>query len=287
MTGFHVGDRVAAFHVMGQPYGSFAEYAVAPSTTTFHIPAKTSFEEAATIPLAAMTAVVGLFDRLGLPEPWQQGKHDGKPAKNATVREPRPGPLLVYGAASAVGAFTIQLAKRAGIGPIVAVAGKGIPFVESMLDKSAGDAVIDYRKGDDAVVSDVKAALGGKKLYYCYDAISEHGSFDNASKILEQPGGKITVVLPNGDFSSIPATIERTLTYVGDVHTTQTDLGYAWYRLFSKGLSEGWLKPHPVEVVKGGLDGVEPALKNLKAGRASAVKYVFRIAETPGAGASK
>ena len=41
---FHVGDRVAAFHQMQAPHGSYAEYAVAPSHTTFHIPEKTSFE---------------------------------------------------------------------------------------------------------------------------------------------------------------------------------------------------------------------------------------------------
>ena len=284
VTEFHIGDRVSAFHTMGKPYGSFAEFAIAPANTTFHIPAKTSFEDAATVPLAAMTAVVGLFDRLGLPEPWQQGRQDGKPGKDAKETGPRAGPLLVYGAASAVGAFAIQLAKRANIGPIIGVAGKGIPFVESLLDKSAGDAVIDYRKGDEAVVSGIKAALpAGKKLYYCYDAVSEKGSFNNAAKVLEQQGSKITLVLPGADYSAIPAEIEKSVTYVGDVHSTQTDLGFAWFRLFGKGLAEGWLKPHPVEVVKGGLGGVSTGLKNLKDGKASAVKYVFKVSETPGA----
>ena len=66
MTEFKVGDRVAAFHEMMKPHGSFAEYSIAEAHTTFHIPEKTSFEEAATIPLAAMTAAVGLvrFSRL-------------------------------------------------------------------------------------------------------------------------------------------------------------------------------------------------------------------------------
>jgi NADPH:quinone reductase len=60
VTDFKVGDRVAAFHEMMKPHGSFAEYAIAWEKSTFHIPEKTSFEEAATIPLAAMTAAVGL-----------------------------------------------------------------------------------------------------------------------------------------------------------------------------------------------------------------------------------
>lgn len=41
---FKPGDRVAAFHQMMAPGGSYAEYAVSWSHTTFHIPKKTSFE---------------------------------------------------------------------------------------------------------------------------------------------------------------------------------------------------------------------------------------------------
>src|SRR4051794_25133817 len=38
VVGFHKGDRVAAFHEMKAPHGAFAEYAIAPYYTTFHIP---------------------------------------------------------------------------------------------------------------------------------------------------------------------------------------------------------------------------------------------------------
>ena len=41
---FKPGDRVAAFHQMGAPGGSYAEYAVSWAHTTFHIPKKISFE---------------------------------------------------------------------------------------------------------------------------------------------------------------------------------------------------------------------------------------------------
>ena len=271
VTEFRAGDRVAAFHRMREPHGSFAEYALAPAITTFHIPSKTSFEEASTIPLAAMTAAIGLFVRLGLPEPWSQGREDGKAGAPA-------GPLLVYGAASAVGAFTIQLAKHANIGPIVAVAGRGIPFAQSLLGKD--DTIVDYRKGDESVVSEIKAALKGQSLKYTFDAISEKGSFVNASKVME--GGKITLVLPGKDYSDIPSSIERSITYVGESYVKQTDFAHAWFRLFTKGLQEGWLKAHPTEVVKGGLEGVEQALNDLKNGKNSGLKYIFRIADTPG-----
>ena len=41
---FKEGDRVAAFHQMMAPGGSYAEYAVSFDHCTFHIPKKTSFE---------------------------------------------------------------------------------------------------------------------------------------------------------------------------------------------------------------------------------------------------
>jgi NADPH2:quinone reductase len=46
VTEFKPGDRVAAFHEMMTPHGSFAEYAIAWPHTTFHIPKHTSFEGA-------------------------------------------------------------------------------------------------------------------------------------------------------------------------------------------------------------------------------------------------
>lgn len=42
---FKPGDRVAAFHTMQSPGGAFAEYGLAESCTTFHVPEGTSFEE--------------------------------------------------------------------------------------------------------------------------------------------------------------------------------------------------------------------------------------------------
>jgi len=44
VTEFKPGDRVAAFHEMMSPHGSYAEYSLAWSHTTFHIPERTSFE---------------------------------------------------------------------------------------------------------------------------------------------------------------------------------------------------------------------------------------------------
>ena len=275
---FAPGDRVAAFHVMRTASGSFAEYAIAPAKTTFKIPPKTSFEEAATLPLAAMTAVVGLYGRLGLPEPWEKTH----PAREVVKQ----GGVLVYGAASAVGAFAVKLLARADVHPIICVAGRGIPYVEGLIDKSKGDVIVDYRKGDDAVVDGIKSAIPqGGKLMYAFDAVSEKGSVPNICKVLD-PRGSISTVLPGVKYPEIKSTMKATLTSVGSVHGVPDDLadmGHAWFRLFGSGLHEGWFSGHPYEVVPGGLQGVETGLRNLKDGKASALKYVYRVEETPGA----
>lgn len=266
---FKPGDRVASFHEMLTPHGSFAEYAVGWQHTTFHIPAKTTFEEAATLPLAAMTAALGLHVRLGLDAPWVPN------SKNSST------PLIVYGGASAVGAYAIKFAQRAGIHPIIAVAGRGIPFVESLLSKDKGDAVVDYRKGDDAVVSGIKDALAGRKVSYAFDAVSEHGSYTNIVRVLEKDG-HLTLVLPGREYEGVPETVDMTITKVGEAHEGDKDFAYVFFRYIARGLAEGWFTPHPAEVVEGGLAGVEKGLRDLKEGNASAVKYVFRIADTEG-----
>jgi NADPH2:quinone reductase len=44
VTSFHPGDRVAAFHELWTPHGSFAEYAIAWARSTFHLGDNVSFE---------------------------------------------------------------------------------------------------------------------------------------------------------------------------------------------------------------------------------------------------
>ncbi|CAL8583398.1 hypothetical protein XPA_009022 [Xanthoria parietina] len=284
---FKPGDRVAAFHQMMAPGGSFAEYAVSWAHTTFHIPNHTSFEEAASIPLAAMTAAIGLYQRFeGLPLPWHPTA--------------KPIPLMVYGAASAVGAYAIKLCQLSNIHPLICIAGRGIPFVETLISPEKGDIILDYRQGNDQLVADLQSAVSkvpGGNIHYAFDAVSEHHSFQNISRVLDTSTGQITLVLPGKDYSAIPASITQTTTMVGAVHadmdqrqfqkatgsrTGNTEFGYVMFRFFGRGLAEGWFRGHPTEVVAGGLGGVSAALTDLKEGRASAVKYVFRLEETEG-----
>ncbi|KAJ5762718.1 chaperonin 10-like protein [Penicillium manginii] len=266
VLGFHKGDRVAAFHQVMKPHGSWAEYAIAPSVSTFHIPGHTSFE-------AAMTSAVAMFQRSNLPLPW-----------NPTSE---PFPYVIYGGATAVGAFAIKLAQLSNIHPLIVVAGRGSAFVETLINREKGDTIIDYRQDDDSIRENIKAAAGGKPIHHALDAVSEKGSYLNIGTVMTGPG-QLTLVMPGIDYQ--PEGISVTHAVVGYIHAPaspgktieDTEFAAAFYQLMGRGLAQGWFSGHPYEVRPGGLAGLQGAMLDLQAGKASAVKYVVRIGETDG-----
>jgi NADPH2:quinone reductase len=167
--------------------------------------------------------------------------------------------------------------------------------VEKLITRSKGDTIVDYRSGDEAVISGIKDALekaGANEVNHAFDAVSEHNSYQNLSQVLSKTGSKITLVNPGIDYEEIPDYIEKRITMVGIVHMDISpdsfesrfgigaggkDFGFVFFRLFSRGLQEGWFTGHPYEVIPGGLNGVEKGLANLKGGVNSATKYIFKI----------
>jgi hypothetical protein len=151
--------------------------------------------------------------------------------------------------------------------------------------------VIDYREGDEKLVAGIKAALknsGSAPLRHAFDAVSEKGSHGNVVAVLA-PDALVTNVLPIERYAppgfAYPSTyVATTWSMVGDVHGPQKDIGFAYFRLIFRKIAQGEFKPHPHEVIPGGLAGVSEGLTRLKDGKASAVKYVFRIGDTEGAG---
>ncbi|RMH75662.1 MAG: NAD(P)H-quinone oxidoreductase [Calditrichaeota bacterium] len=93
-TGWHWGDRVCGL----LPGGGYAEYAVIPARMAIPIPDNLTFEEAAAIPEAFLTAYQALH--------WV-----GKLQAGETV--------LIHAGASGVGTAAIQLAREAGATVIV------------------------------------------------------------------------------------------------------------------------------------------------------------------------
>ncbi|KAI1767777.1 GroES-like protein [Hypoxylon sp. FL1150] len=273
---FKPGDRVAALHQPLTDNGSFAEYAVAPDWTTFHLPQNVSFEEAATIPVAALTAANALYGDLKLPTPFDPVN----PTQDGTKI-----PIVIYGVSSAVGAFAAKFARLSGLSPIIGVAGRAGDFAKNIVDH-----VVDYRKGEDALVAAIEEILVkeglGPTTPYVFDAISENGSLEATLRFVDLNGGSISTVLPpklfakdKGNFE-YPSGVKAFNSALPLIHVTRKDFGYVWSRYLSRLLEDGRLKPHPYEVIPGGLKGVLTGLQKLKDGKASAVKYVFRIEET-------
>lgn len=116
---FRPGDEV--FGDIG--HGGFAEYACAPESRLALKPANLSFEQAAAVPMAALTALQGLRDEGQI--------HAGQK-------------VLINGASGGVGTFAVQIAKSFGA-EVTAVCSPG------NLDQArslGADHVIDYTKED-------------------------------------------------------------------------------------------------------------------------------------------
>jgi len=118
VTQLSVGDRV-----FGTCGGSFAELAVARPSTLAVIPEGITFEQAAGVPISAMTALHALRDA-------------GKVASGQRV--------LVIGAAGGVGAFAVQLAKVFGSEVTGVCSTSKVDLVRAL----GADDVIDYTRGE-------------------------------------------------------------------------------------------------------------------------------------------
>ncbi|MGC4987006.1 NAD(P)-dependent alcohol dehydrogenase [Streptomyces sp. DT193] len=118
VTGFAPGDEV-----YGTAVAAFAEYAAARPDRIAPKPARLTFEEAATVPVSALTALQAVRDK-GKVQEGQQ--------------------VLITGAAGGVGTFAVQLAHAFGA-RVTAVA--STPKLDAVRALGA-DHVIDYTRGD-------------------------------------------------------------------------------------------------------------------------------------------
>ena len=119
VTRFRPGDEVYAFVLAG----GFAEYARVPENVLGPKPANLSFEQAAAVPLAALTALQGLRDHGRV----QPGQH-----------------VLIIGASGGVGTFAVQLAKLFGAEVTGVCSTRNLELVRSL----GADHVIDYTRED-------------------------------------------------------------------------------------------------------------------------------------------
>jgi NADPH:quinone reductase-like Zn-dependent oxidoreductase len=119
---FRPGDAVFG-DIFGLGSGSFAEYVSVPESALAPKPSNVSFEEAAAVPLAAVTALHGLRDQ-GHIQPGQKA--------------------LINGASGGVGTFAIQIARAFGAEVTAVCSPRNLEMARSI----GADHTIDYTKED-------------------------------------------------------------------------------------------------------------------------------------------
>jgi len=122
VTQFKPGDEVYA-NLLDHGNGGFAEYVSVPVDVMSLKPANLSFEEAAAVPMAGVTALQGL-------------RHHG---------EIRPGQrVLVNGASGGIGSFAVQIAKSYGSEVTGVTSTRNLDLVGAL----GADHVLDYTTTD-------------------------------------------------------------------------------------------------------------------------------------------
>jgi NADPH:quinone reductase-like Zn-dependent oxidoreductase len=117
VEGFAPGDAVFGF----SDSGAYAEYVAVKPAAIVKKPSNLSHEEAASVPVAALTAWQGVFTH-------------GHLAKGQTV--------LIHGGAGAVGAYAVQFAAQAGANVVVTATGDDEAYLKSI----GATRIIDFRK---------------------------------------------------------------------------------------------------------------------------------------------
>lgn len=122
ITRFKPGDMVFG-SLSESGFGGFAEYACAPEKYFVSMPTNLSFEQAAAVPMAAVTALQSLRDAGQI----QAGQK-----------------VLIHGASGGVGTFAVQIAKSFGADVTAVCSTSKMDMVRSM----EADHVIDYTQED-------------------------------------------------------------------------------------------------------------------------------------------
>jgi NADPH:quinone reductase-like Zn-dependent oxidoreductase len=163
--GKDVDDVQPGDEVYGVRDGAFAQY-VSVKTAVARKPANLAFEDAAAVPIAALTALQGLRDQ-GHLQPGQR--------------------VLVNGASGGVGTFGVQLAKALGAGHVTAVCS---PRNVERARALGADRVIDYTRED--------YAQSGERFDLILDVAGTH-SWRQNRRVLAPEGVLVLAGAPTGN----------------------------------------------------------------------------------------
>ena len=150
---FRSGDSV--FGAIGTSPGAFAEYVCAKEDALVLKPANLTFEQAAAVPVAALTAL--------------QGLRKGRLQAGQTV--------LINGAAGGVGTFSVQIAKSLGVHVTGVCSTRNVEMVRSI----GADDVVDYTREDftaSAMRYDlIFDCIGNRSLSACRRVMGKKGTY--------------------------------------------------------------------------------------------------------------
>jgi NADPH:quinone reductase-like Zn-dependent oxidoreductase len=200
---FQPGDEVYA-NLLDHGYGGFAEYVAVPVDVVASKPASLSFEEAAAVPMAAVTALQGLR-RHGELQPTQR--------------------VLINGGTGGVGSFAVQLAKASGAEVTAVTSTPNLELVRSL----GADHVVDYTRTDFAV--------GARRYDRILDTVGNRSVSDLRRALA--PGGKAAVT----GFTSVPKLLSVSLRGGKDVAQVQAHVTAKDLDLLSELIEAGKLRP--------------------------------------------
>jgi NADPH:quinone reductase-like Zn-dependent oxidoreductase len=156
---FKPGDEI-----YGQKRGAFGEYVSVPDDRALVLkPANLTFEEAASVPVAAITALQALRDQ-GKVQPGQK--------------------VLINGASGGVGTFAVQIAKSLGADVTAVCSTRNVAMVQSL----GADRVIDYKTVD--------YTEGTQRYDVIVDNVGNHSLLKNRG-VLTPQGSYVMVGGPN------------------------------------------------------------------------------------------
>jgi NADPH:quinone reductase-like Zn-dependent oxidoreductase len=203
VTRFKPGDQVYA-NLLDHGYGGFAEYASVPVDVMSLKPENLSFEEAAAVPMAAVTALQGLR-RHGALQPTQT--------------------VLINGASGGVGSFAVQLAKAYGAEVAAVTSTRNLDLVRSL----GADHVIDYTTTD--VVG------GGRRYDLILDTVGNRSVPELRGALAE--GGKAAVT----GFTSVAKLLGVSLRGGKDIAQVQAHVTSKDLELLSELIEAGKVRP--------------------------------------------
>ncbi|KFE70449.1 zinc-binding alcohol dehydrogenase family protein [Hyalangium minutum] len=169
-TLFKKGDAVFYAGSITRP-GSNSELQLVDERIVGPKPRSLDFAQSAAIPLTALTAYEGLFDRLSIDV---GGKHAGRT-------------LLVINGAGGVGSIAIQLGKLAGL-KVIATASR--PESQEWCRKMGADQVINHHQ---SIPQQLKA-LGIAEVDYLFNTVNTSAYWDTMVEVIKPFGGIVSIV---------------------------------------------------------------------------------------------